>query len=145
MEQKNNIQYSLVIPVYNEEESVAKLHKEIVTVMKELGKSYEIIFVNDASNDNTENNIKKLSPVKLITLRKNSGQSKALDIGIKNAKGEILITLDGDGQNDPNDIPAPGIWRVIQKMRAGKIPQAKMNYPAHLNFDPVSAARQVSR
>lgn len=114
MKQKNNIKYSVIIPVYNEEGSVNKLHKEIVSVMKEIGQPYEILFVNDASNDNTKNNTKKLSPVKLITLRKNSGQSKALDIGIKNSEGEVLITLDGDGQNDPKDIPA-----LLKKLSQG--------------------------
>lgn len=97
--------YSVVVPVFNEQDNVASLHKEILAQMKSLKKSFEIIFVNDGSIDNTLNELIKLKPIKIIDLRKNSGQSAALDAGIKQAKGEIIITMDGDGQNDPADIP----------------------------------------
>ena len=97
--------YSIIIPVLNEEKNIKNLHQEIVTVMKTLKKPYEIIFVDDGSSDNTFEILKKLKPIKVIRFRKNFGQSAALDAGIKNSQGKILITLDGDGQNDPNDIP----------------------------------------
>ncbi len=97
--------FSFIVPVYNEEENVTPLHKEIVKTAKKLKKPYEIIFVDDGSSDNTLENLKKLSPIKILILRKNSGQSAALDAGIKAAQGKILITLDGDGQNNPADIP----------------------------------------
>ncbi|MDD5074200.1 MAG: glycosyltransferase family 2 protein, partial [Candidatus Shapirobacteria bacterium] len=97
--------YSFIIPVYNEQDNVSPLHQEIVQTAKKLKKPYEIIFVDDGSSDKTLANLKKLKPIKIISLRKNSGQSAALDAGIKAAQGEILITLDGDGQNDPADVP----------------------------------------
>ena len=96
---------SIVVPVFNEEENVVPLHKEIVQTMEQLNKTYEIIFVNDGSTDKTLEKLKKLSPLKIINLRKNFGQSSALDAGIKNSQGEIIITLDGDGQNPPSEIP----------------------------------------
>lgn len=97
--------FSFIIPVYNEEDNVVPLHKEIVAVAKKLKKPFEIIFVDDGSSDKTLENLKKLTPIKILVLRKNSGQSAALDAGIKEAQGEILITMDGDGQNDPADVP----------------------------------------
>jgi glycosyltransferase involved in cell wall biosynthesis len=106
--------FSVVVPVLNEQDNVAFLHKEILVQMKGLKKSFEIVFVNDGSSDNTLNELKKLKPIKIIDLRKNSGQSAALDAGIKQAKGEIIITLDGDGQNDPADIP-----NLIKKLDEG--------------------------
>ncbi len=96
---------SIVVPVYNEEENVAGFHKEIVEVCKQNHLDFEIIFVDDGSVDNTVQEIKKLSPVKLIRLRKNFGQTAAMDAGIKHAKNFYIITMDGDRQNDPNDIP----------------------------------------
>jgi len=97
--------YSIIVPVLNEGKNIAKLHQEIVKVMKSLKKTYEIIFVDDGSSDNTPKILRKLKPLKIITFRRNFGQSAALDAGIKNSQGKILITLDGDGQNNPADIP----------------------------------------
>jgi glycosyltransferase involved in cell wall biosynthesis len=97
--------FSIISPLFNEEKNIKSLHQEIVMVMKSLKKPYEIIFVDDGSSDHTLQVLKKLKPVKIIKFRKNFGQSAALDAGIKNSQGEILITLDGDGQNDPKDIP----------------------------------------
>ncbi len=97
--------FSFIVPVFNEQDNIAPLHKEIVKTAKKLKKPYEVIFIDDGSSDKTLENLKKLSPVKILVFRKNSGQSAALDAGIKAAQGEILITLDGDGQNDPADIP----------------------------------------
>jgi len=99
------IYYSVIVPLFNEEKNVIKLHKDIILVMKSLKKNYEIIFVDDGSTDKTFENLKKLHPLKIIKFRRNFGQSAALDAGIKHASGQVLITLDGDGQNDPNDIP----------------------------------------
>lgn len=96
---------SIIIPVYNEEANIAKLHREIVGTCRAAGYEFEIIIVDDGSNDRTAEIVKSLSPVKLIRFRKNFGQTAALDAGIKAAKNEYLITMDGDGQNDPIDIP----------------------------------------
>lgn len=96
---------SIVIPAYNEEDSIAKLHQEVVSVCRANCFEFEIIIVDDGSCDKTAEIIEKLSPVKLISFRRNFGQTAALDAGIKAASGDYLITLDGDGQNDPADIP----------------------------------------
>lgn len=96
---------SFVIPVFNEEGNVAKLHEEIVGVGKQLKKPFEVIFVNDGSSDNTLEVLKSLKPITIVDLRGNYGQTAALDAGIRQAQGEFLATLDGDGQNDPSDIP----------------------------------------
>ncbi len=96
---------SIVVPVYNEEENIADFHQEIVDICKKNQFDFEIIFVDDGSTDSTVKEIKKRTPVKLIRLRKNFGQTAAMDAGIKLAKNYYVITMDGDGQNDPNDIP----------------------------------------
>lgn len=96
---------SIVVPVYNEEGNVRELHKEIVDVCKRNKYNYEIIFVDDGSSDNTVKNCKDLKPLKLISLRRNFGQTAAMDAGIKAAKNDFIVTMDGDRQNDPNDIP----------------------------------------
>lgn len=97
---------SIIIPLYNEEGNVAELHKEIKEVCIKNNYTYEIILVDDGSSDKTAEIAKQLSPVKYIGLRKNFGQTAAMDAGIKHAVYEYIITMDGDRQNDPNDIPA---------------------------------------
>lgn len=111
---KPAVKYSIVIPVYNEEEAVIPLHSEIKLVMDKIGHPYEVLFVDDGSTDRTYERLSALSPVKIIRFRKNFGQTAALDAGFKNARGEIFITMDGDGQNDPADIP-----RLLEKMAEG--------------------------
>lgn len=96
---------SVVIPVYNEEGNVAELHREVVSVMTKIGRPYEIIFIDDGSHDQTVSILKTLNPIRIIQFRRNFGQTAALDAGIKAARGEYIVTLDGDGQNDPNEIP----------------------------------------
>jgi len=96
---------SVVVPVFNEKDNVVPLHQDLVEVLKSLQMSFEIIFVDDKSTDGTYETLKKLAPIKIIRFRRQFGQSCALDAGIKRSAGEIIITLDGDGQNDPKDIP----------------------------------------
>jgi glycosyltransferase involved in cell wall biosynthesis len=96
---------SIIIPIYNEEKNIVELHKEIKAVCDKNKYIYEIIFIDDGSSDNTKNLIKNIAPVKYIQLRKNFGQTAAMDAGIKNAKYDYIVTMDGDRQNDPNDIP----------------------------------------
>lgn len=95
---------SVIVPLYNEEGNVRHLHEKILKACQDLEKSFEIIFIDDGSTDKTVENCLNLSPLKLIKFRRNFGQTAAFDAGIKNAKGDIIITLDGDLQNDPADI-----------------------------------------
>jgi glycosyltransferase involved in cell wall biosynthesis len=111
---EDKFQLSIVVPLNNEEGSIAELHRQIVAVCQSLGKTFEIIFINDGSTDQSLVEMKKLSPLKIIDFRKNFGQTAALDAGIKNARGEIIVTLDGDLQNDPADIPL-----LLQKINEG--------------------------
>jgi len=96
---------SIVIPVYNEEDCIELLHKEIYEVCEREGYQYEIIIVDDGSSDNTYQLAKNLIPIQYIRLQRNFGQTAAMDAGIKKAQYEYIITMDGDRQNDPNDIP----------------------------------------
>ena len=97
---------SVVIPAYNEAENLPGLHAEIVDVCEAGGWRYEIIVVDDGSDDGTPEAVKALKPVTYIRLRRNFGQTSAMDCGIKHASGRYIVTMDGDGQNDPADIPA---------------------------------------
>lgn len=94
---------SFVVPLLNEEENVGELHRRIAEAGRNLGRSFEIIFVDDGSKDGTVARCEGLSPLKLIVFRKNFGQTAAFDAGIKAARGDIIVTLDGDLQNDPAD------------------------------------------
>lgn len=96
---------SVVVPVYNEEGNVAELHREIKEVCEKNHYVYEIIFINDGSSDRTEEICKTLKPLKYIALRRNFGQTAAMDAGIKAAQYDYIVTMDGDRQNDPADIP----------------------------------------
>lgn len=96
---------SVVVPVYNEEGNIQKLHQEIKQVCEDNHYQYEIIFINDGSTDHTDKVCRTLKPLKYIRFRKNYGQTAAMDAGIKIAQYEYIVTLDGDGQNDPADIP----------------------------------------
>ncbi len=96
---------SIIVPVYNEAANVADLHAHILEAIHPLNKSFEIIVVDDASTDTTLSQLKLLSPLIILCLQAHYGQSCALDAGIKAARGKVIITMDGDGQNDPADIP----------------------------------------
>ena len=96
---------SIVVPIYNEEGNVEALHKEIKEMCEKAGYDYEIIFINDGSSDQTDEICRGLKPLKYIQFRNNFGQTAAMDAGIKAATKEVVATLDGDGQNDPADIP----------------------------------------
>ena len=109
---------SLVIPVYNEEDNLAPLYQKIKEVMDSLGKDYEVIFVDDGSQDKSPQILDSLAQkdprVKVIHFRRNFGQTAALAAGFEMAQGEVVITLDADLQNDPSDIP-----RLLEKMEEG--------------------------
>ena len=97
--------FSVVVPVYNEEGSVRALHAQLLEVMKGIGDPYEIIYVNDGSSDDSLNVLKSLPEATVVEMSRRYGQATALDAGFKLAKGEYIISIDGDGQNDPQDIP----------------------------------------
>lgn len=97
---------SVVVPLYNEEGNVAVLHEQIVRSLRSLTDwSWEIIFVDDGSYDNTYAECQQLSNLTVVSLRKNFGQTAAFDAGFKQATGDVIVTLDGDLQNNPDDIP----------------------------------------
>ena len=96
---------SVVVPVFNEEGNVRELHKEILEVCKKENYKFEIIFVDDGSKDKTPEICKELKHLKYIRMRKNFGQTAAMDAGIKLAQYDYIVTMDGDRQNDPADIP----------------------------------------
>ena len=102
---KPHIQLSIVIPVFNEEGSIIPLVTSIHNALN--GKSYELIFIDDCSTDSTLLTINSLqdSRINLIEFDSNNGQSSALAAGIKLARGTYIVTMDGDFQNDPSDIP----------------------------------------
>lgn len=103
------VKYSVVIPFKDEEGNIKALFDELEPVMNGLGVPWELICVDDGSTDGTKRILQELhsqnSAVRLLFLKRNYGQSSAFDAGFKAAKGEFIITLDGDGQNDPADIP----------------------------------------
>jgi len=96
---------SVIFPAYNEEENVALLHSKIMSALSTLNEPFEIIAINNASTDRTGEILNTLSPIKIITIAYNLGQTGALDAGIHAAKGDVIVTLDADLQNDPADIP----------------------------------------
>jgi len=101
---------SVVVPVYNEEGNVEPLIGEINGVLRHMGKSYEVVVVDDGSEDRTFAVLSKLHreqpTMKVVRLKRNFGQTAALAAGLAYARGEIVVLMDGDGQNDPADIPA---------------------------------------
>ena len=104
-EARKNIRVSVVVPLYNEEGNAAELHAEILRMLQEHYSEFEIIFVNDGSTDGTDRICRQLKPLKYVCLRRNFGQTAAMDAGIKCAQYEYIVTMDGDRQNDPADVP----------------------------------------
>jgi glycosyltransferase involved in cell wall biosynthesis len=120
------MQLSIVITLFNEEDNVAPLLESIWTAMA--GYDYELILVDDGSRDHTVRQVRQhaFDAVKLIILQKNYGQTTAMAAGIKEAQGEYIVTLDGDLQNDPADIPMllemvrKENWDVVAGQRANR-------------------------
>ncbi len=118
---KNKIMYSVIIPVFNSDSSLPILCKKLKAVFeKKIQANFEIIFIDDKStNVKTWNTLQELknnfSFVKIYQLRKNSGQHFATFCGLKQAKGDFVITMDDDLQHDPDETP-----KLIEKMQANK-------------------------
>ena len=115
---KSPIDVSIVVPVYNEEENVPLLHREIVDVMDALGKTYEILFVDDGSSDTTRDVLRQIAhahkQTKAVLFRRNYGQSAAMGAGFQLSTGDVVVAMDGDLQNDPRDIP-----KLLNKIAEG--------------------------
>jgi len=108
----------VVIPVHNEEKNIEPLYEEILAALEPLGEPFEIIYVNDGSTDGTGEVLRKLkardSRVRVLEMDRNRGEAAALTAGFFNARGEIVVSMDGDGQNDPAYIPD-----LLRKLREG--------------------------
>ena len=117
---ENNSQkeLSVIIPLFNEEKSLSSLYSELKSVLKNSGKSYEIIFVDDGSRDNSWSVLERLhaadKEIRGIQFRKNSGKAAALSAGFKYAQGKVIVSMDADLQDDPGEIP-----RFIEKLDKG--------------------------
>jgi glycosyltransferase involved in cell wall biosynthesis len=109
MMQQNTILYSIVIPIYNEVDNIVSLVEEIEWVMNCHSGKWELIFVNDGSTDGSQQLIEALidikSHIRCISFTQNYGQTSAFAAGVSRSFGKWIISLDGDGQNDPRDIP----------------------------------------
>lgn len=117
-EETTQVDISVVIPVYNEEQNLQPLYEQLKPVMQDLGSRYEIIFVDDGSTDGSYGVLQELHAVddcvKVVRFRRNFGQTAAFAAGFDYARGDLVITLDADGQNDPADIP-----RLLDKLNEG--------------------------
>ena len=113
-----NPQLSIVLPIYNEEESLPHLLAELVPALEVTGRTFEIICIDDGSQDRSFEELKKLrdqdSRVRLIRFRRNFGQTAAFAAGFNRARGDVVITMDADLQNDPADIP-----KLLAKIEEG--------------------------
>jgi glycosyltransferase involved in cell wall biosynthesis len=100
---------SIVVPLYNEEENIEPLYKALKSVMDNEGNPYELLFVDDGSTDRTLTILRQFSQqdrnTRLLSFRRNFGQTAAFAAGFDHAKGDVIVTMDGDLQNDPADIP----------------------------------------
>jgi glycosyltransferase involved in cell wall biosynthesis len=109
---------SVTVPIFNEVESIGPLHERVSLVLKSLNRRWELIFVNDGSTDGSAAELDKVAAadpdVKVVHLRRNFGQTAAMMAGIDYARGDIIIPMDGDLQNDPMDIP-----RLLAKLDEG--------------------------
>ncbi|QQG42862.1 MAG: glycosyltransferase family 2 protein [Candidatus Giovannonibacteria bacterium] len=131
---------SVVVPVYNEEHTISELHERLVKTLAACCDSYEIVFVNDGSTDNTEKTALTLKPLELISFAKNQGQTPALNAGIRKAKGDIIVFLDADLQNNPEDIPkllekiSQGCGAVVGRREHRQDPAARTIFSKVANF-----------
>ncbi len=114
----SNIDLSIVVPLYNEEESLSQLVEQLLSALRPTGERFELVLVNDGSIDKTAEVLTSLSQevpeLVCVLLRKNYGQTAAMAAGFDQAQGEIVVSLDGDLQNDPADIPL-----LVGKLREG--------------------------
>ncbi len=133
---------SVIIPIYNEEENLLPLYEQVSDVLRDFGQAWELILVDDGSTDKSRARMNELADkdaaVKIVYLRRNFGQTAAMMAGLDFAQGEIIISMDGDLQNDPRDIP-----KLVEKLGEGfdvvsgwrkfrKDHPVKRNLPSHI-------------
>jgi dolichol-phosphate mannosyltransferase len=135
----SSIELSAILPVYNEQECIEPVLRELDGVLRSLGRTYEIVAVDDGSTDQTPALLARLKSewphLRVLRLSPNSGQSAAMGAGFQMARGAILITLDADGQNDPAEIP-----RLLKELD-----QADVCCGYRLNRQDTAAKRYGSR
>src|SRR5713101_4408867 len=109
---------SVIVLVYNEVESITPLHEELIAVLDAIDLSYEVLYIDDGSRDGSTERLGQFASrdprVRVVSFRRNFGQTAAVQAGIDHSRGEILVFLDGDMQNDPHDIP-----RLLEKIAEG--------------------------
>jgi len=115
---RERLALSIVVPIFNEEESVVPLYRAIRAVCDSLNRSFEIIFVDDGSQDQSFSRLVQIHEsdprVKVVQFRRNYGQTAAMSAGFRAARGEVVVSMDGDLQNDPADIPS-----ILAKLEEG--------------------------
>ncbi len=125
--------YSIVVPFHNEEENVTTLYDRLKEVMEHVGESFELVFVDDGSNDRTCRLLEEIaavdSRVLVVKLRRNFGQTSALAAGFDHAEGDFILAMDGDLQHDPNEIP-----RLPREARRGVRRGQRVAQGAHRQF-----------
>jgi glycosyltransferase involved in cell wall biosynthesis len=140
---------SVVIPIYNEEENIPSLLERLRSALKQLGLRYEIIAVDDGSRDNGAAVLKQHAAetpeLKIVRLRRNSGQAAAIMAGLERATGEVVVTIDADLQNDPDDI-----GKLVAKLNEGYDVVSgwrkdRQDHPLRRNFTSRIANRLISR
>lgn len=118
MRKNGRPELSLILPVYNEEKNLPVLYREIIDSCEGLGKSFEVLFIDDGSTDESGNILRDIHKsdkrVRVIRFRRNFGQTAALSAGFHHSRGEIVVTMDADLQNDPRDIPL-----LLEKIEEG--------------------------
>jgi glycosyltransferase involved in cell wall biosynthesis len=118
MRSEATIRYSIVVPFFNEQENIPPLYMKLTEVMDSVGEPYELVFIDDGSRDNTFKVLSEIYEhdrrVNLVRLRRNFGQTAALKAGFDYARGEVIVSMDGDLQHDPEEIP-----RFLEKIEEG--------------------------
>src|SRR5215510_2038013 len=109
---------SVLLPVYNEEENIGPLHSRLIAALDQMGRSFEVIYIDDGSGDRSLNDLRSVAEadhrVRIVALRRNYGQTAAMSAGIDYSRGDILVPMDADLQNDPADIA-----RLLEKLDEG--------------------------
>ncbi|HEX6203473.1 MAG TPA: glycosyltransferase family 2 protein, partial [Thermoanaerobaculia bacterium] len=133
---------SVLVPVYNEADSVAELAARVTAVFDALGMSFEIVFVDDGSTDGTPHRVREVHAteprVKLVRLRRNFGKAAALCAGLDHSRGELVVTMDGDLQDDPEEIPRflacleEGELDLVSGWKRRRRDPASKRYPSRL-------------